>query len=89
MPSLFLLTIDVGRQDFTTCLSVSLPSSTRDRPRRPINLPGGLSATNRHYQRQGLRKRRYLVPITIGHGHKSPRASDSMYSSATIHPIVV
>jgi hypothetical protein len=33
MPSLFLLMIDMGKQDFITCLPVPPPSSTQDRAR--------------------------------------------------------
>jgi hypothetical protein len=32
MHSLFLTTIDVDRQDFTTCLPILSPPSTRDGP---------------------------------------------------------
>jgi hypothetical protein len=76
MLSLFLLMIDVGRQDFTTCLPILPPSSIRDGPECPVNTPGGLLTMDRRYQCWGLRKRWYLVHITMGCGHGSPRAPD-------------
>jgi hypothetical protein len=53
MPSLFLLTIDVGRQVFTICLPVPPPSSTRGKARASGQHAQGLSTTDRHYQHQG------------------------------------
>jgi hypothetical protein len=44
MPSLFLLEIDVGGQDFATCLPVPPPSLTEARPEHLINTPRAFSS---------------------------------------------
>jgi hypothetical protein len=40
MLSLFLLTIEVGKKDFATCLP-RLPPRPVARPRHPVNMPRG------------------------------------------------
>jgi hypothetical protein len=57
MPSLFLLMIDVGRQDLTTCLPVPPPSSTHGKAKASDQHVRGLLTMDMHYQHWDLRKR--------------------------------
>jgi hypothetical protein len=77
MSSLFLLTIDVSSQNFTTCIPFPPPSSTWDGSKRPVNTSGGF---RQHVgtTSTGLGKRQHLEPGAPRLGRRSPRVADSM-----------
>jgi hypothetical protein len=64
MPLLFLLTIDMGRQNFTTYLPVPPPSSTRGKAQPSDQQVWGLSAMDMLYQHQGPQK---VVALSTWH----------------------
>jgi hypothetical protein len=82
MTLLFLLTIDMGRQDSATNMTIPRPSSTRGSARASGQHAWGLSAMDRHYQHQGPQEYRHSAPGTMGHNRRRLRTPDSMYSGA-------
>jgi hypothetical protein len=70
MPSLFLITADVGRQDFTTCLPDLPPSLTWDGPGHPVTPSNRFQYRLDFTKRRGLEKQQHLPPDMTGHGYK-------------------
>jgi hypothetical protein len=86
--SLFLHTTDMGRQNFAIYLFVLPSSSTQGRAQasgqtcpRAVDNGYALLAL-------GLEERRRWAPATMGRGHRSPHAPDSIHSSDEIRPIM-
>jgi hypothetical protein len=71
MSSLFLITVDMGRKDFATCLPDPLPSSTWDGPEHLVAPSWSFQYCVEFTKRRGLGKRRHLPPDTTGHGHRA------------------
>jgi hypothetical protein len=68
--SLFLITVDMSKQDFTTYLPGLPPSLTQDGLGHPVAPLRSFLYRRNFIARQGLRKRWHLLPGTTGHGHK-------------------
>jgi hypothetical protein len=69
-PSLFLITVDVGRQDFATCLPDQPPSSTQDQPEHPVAPSRSFQYHLDFTKRQGLRKWQHLPPDMTWCGYR-------------------
>jgi hypothetical protein len=87
-PSLFLIMVDVGKQDFTTCLPDPPPSPTWDWPGHPAAPSKSFPYRTDFTRCQGLRKRWHLLPDTLGHGRK-PHVRLATGTRVRIHPIAV